>query len=351
MRWTPPVAEVENAATGRFVLGVDGGNTKTLAAIADSHGQVVGTGRSGCSDLYAVGSADTALGEIGTAIELARREAGVCTEEIVACGFSLAGADWPEDIELLRSAVAALGCGGEIVVVNDAMGALRAGSADGTGIAVVCGTGAAIGARRMDGREWHTSWWQEPQGSRHLAEKALRAVYRADLGIDPVTTLTSRVLQVFGERSVETVLHRITARERRSVVDHAAITSALLHEAERGDEAATRIVHEHGRSLGDYAVAAARRIELDQPDFSLVLIGGVFRHPGSLLASAIVDRVHETYPRARPLVSRDEPVIGAVLLALEAAGMAPDDAILARLRGTVGASTVDPTLETIGGAR
>ena len=212
--------------TGRFVLGVDGGNTKTIAAIAGMDGRIVGIGRAGCSDMYAAGSAERALQEIGDAIDSAWREAGVRREELAACGFSLAGADWPEDIDFLRSAVQGLGCGGRTVVVNDAMGALRAGSADGTGVAVVCGTGAAIGARGNDGRAWHTSWWQEPQGSRHLADKALRAVYRAELGIDPATTLTNRVLQLYREHDVEAVLHRITAREGRSEVNFAAITSA-----------------------------------------------------------------------------------------------------------------------------
>lgn len=321
--------------TVRYVLGVDGGNTKTVAALARVDGSIAGTGRAGCGDIYAVGSAEKALQEISRAVDQARREAGVCGEELAASVFSLAGADWAEDIAFLQSAVVSACAGGRIVVVNDALGALRAGSSDGTGVAVVCGTGAATGARRRDGREWHSSWWQEPQGSRHLAEKALRAVYRADLGIDPSTTLASRILRLFGEDSLEAVLHRSTAREARGSVDHAAITAALLDEAEEDDFAAAHIVLEHGRSLGDYAVAAAARIELDQPDFSLVLTGGVFRHRGSRLPHAIVDRVRATYPGVRPAISLDEPVMGAVLLAMEAAGVSIDETVRSRLRGTL----------------
>ena len=29
--------------------------------------------------------------------------------------------------------------------------------------------------RAADGRYWHSSWWQEPQGAEQLGEKALRA--------------------------------------------------------------------------------------------------------------------------------------------------------------------------------
>jgi N-acetylglucosamine kinase-like BadF-type ATPase len=343
----PSLAKAGRVLSERFVLGVDGGNTKTIAAIADLDGQIVGVGRGGCSDIYAVGSADTALGEIGAVIDAARCTAGVRLEDLAASAYSLAGADWPEDIEFLRASVAVLG-GGRIVVVNDAMGALRAGSADGSGVAVVCGTGAAIGARGKDGRTWHTSWWQEPQGSRHLAEKAMRAVYRAELGIEPATTLTDRVLQLYGEHTVEAVLHRLTARVCRSDVNYPAITCALLDEAELGDRTATRIVREHGRSLGDYAVAAATHIDLDQSNFALVLTGGVFRHTGNVLPNAIVDRVRETYPEARLLVSRDEPVVGAVLLALEAAGISIDGAVMSRLRASYPSVPANPVEERLG---
>ena len=73
------------------------------------------------------------------------------------------------------------GYGQRIVIVNDAMGALRAGSPDGTGVVVACGTGAAVGARHPDGRIWHSSFWQEVQGADELSLSALRAVYRAEL--------------------------------------------------------------------------------------------------------------------------------------------------------------------------
>lgn len=32
----------------KLVLGVDGGNTKTLALIARDDGEIIGTGRAGC---------------------------------------------------------------------------------------------------------------------------------------------------------------------------------------------------------------------------------------------------------------------------------------------------------------
>ncbi|HEX6508681.1 MAG TPA: BadF/BadG/BcrA/BcrD ATPase family protein [Chloroflexota bacterium] len=318
-----------------LVLGVDGGNSKTIALVARLDGTIAGTGRSGCTDMYATGSAAVALQELDRAVNQALSDAGASAAVLAAGAFSQAGADWPEDIALLANALKERGFGRRVLVVNDAIGALRAGSDDGTGVAVVCGTGAAIGARAPDGREWHTSWWQEPQGSRHLAEMTLRAVYRAELQIDPPTALTDHILAMFGVETVEEVLRALTARQHRRTYDHGRVTTILIEESNRGDATACRILHDHGSALGDYTVAAARRTGLSNTALSLVLAGGVLRGPQTALHRAIIARVMESCPRVKPVRPHFEPAVGALMLALETAGVKVDRAVTTRLEETM----------------
>jgi N-acetylglucosamine kinase-like BadF-type ATPase len=181
--------------THAYILGVDGGNTKTIALIARSDGTVVGVGRAGCSDIYTNPEADIPLAELESAVAQAYARAGLAVGSVGVGGFSLAGADWPEDYTFLETAMLQRGLARRAVVVNDAVGALWAGAPSGAAVGVACGTGAAIAARSPAGRVWHTSWWQEPQGAHQLGVRALRAVYRADLGIGPPTTLTAAVLR------------------------------------------------------------------------------------------------------------------------------------------------------------
>lgn len=326
-----------------YLLGLDAGNTKTIALVARLDGGIVGVGRAGCGDIYGAVSAEAALEAIEQAATAALEQAGVRPEALVAGAFSAAGADWPEDFELLRAEMERRGLGRSITIVNDAVGALRAGSAEGPAVVVACGTGAAIAARGHAGQIWHSSFWQEPQGSQQLAEKTLRAVYRAELGIDPPTALTARVLDFFGQASVEEVLHLFTARIKNRPPHTRGLARALLDEAAAGDPTARRIVLEHGTSLGDYALAAARRVGITTEPFTLVLTGGVLRHPSTLLTSAIVERVRAAAPDVHPVNSRFEPVVGALFLAFESLGVAVDDALLARLLPTVPASSLFAT--------
>jgi N-acetylglucosamine kinase-like BadF-type ATPase len=318
-----------------YVLGLDGGNTKTIALVAGGDGTILGVGRSSCSDIYGASSAEAAIAEANLAISTALSAAGIEKEVLSAGCLSMAGADWPEDIEFLQQVFG--GYGEKLSVVNDAMGALRAGSPDGTGVVVVCGTGAATGARSADGEIWHSSFWQEPQGALELGRKTLRAVYRAHLGVEAASSLTPRVLDFFGKKTVEEILYLFTARTlpHPELILVAKLVRILLDEASNGDILAQRIVQSHGAALGDYALAAARQVKIENTPFSLVLAGGVFRHSGQLLADVLIERVLSKSPQAVPTFSRFEPVVGALLLAYESIHLTVNKSLLDNVLASV----------------
>lgn len=330
------------------VLAVDGGNTKTVALVATLDGTILGAARSSCGDIYNADpgeyfpdTVNAALHNIEEAVVKALRVAQVGASDLVYAVFNMAGADWPEDIALLRVAMEERGFGNTIQVQNDALGALYAGTLDGIGVAVVCGTGAGTGARSSDGHVWHSSTWQDQvQGGRHLGQKTLDAIYRAELGIEPPTSLTRRILEFFHVETVEEVLHLFSSRSPRPVGQVKYLAPLLLDEAQAGDSVALSIVREHGRALGQYAQAAARRVGIEATPFTLVLAGGVFRHPCTVLPDMIIDCVYTTSPEIRPIRCRFEPVVGVLLEALEAINKPINDNLLARLEATLPPSSL-----------
>lgn len=324
---------------GPILLGVDGGNTKTVAVVAAVDGTILGGARIlRTSDIYAV-APDVAVAIHHEVADAALASAALDPDAVsVWAAFSLAGADWPEDIALLERSLRLRWPGAP--VVNDAIGALRAAVPAGPGVVVVCGTGAATGARGPDGRTWHTSFWQEPQGGYELGVRALRSIYRADLGIDRPTLLTARILAATGEPSVESLLHHASGREVADRRDPAALAWIVLEAADAGDAAALAIVTQQGVELGRTALAAARRVGIEPADpFGLALTGGVLRHPGSGLRDAIVRTVVDGAPRVELLGPPPEPAAGALLLAFDAAGIAVDGPLLGRIR--LGLEAVD----------
>ncbi len=312
----------------RLVLGIDAGNTKTIALIANTAGTVLGWGRAGRSNIYVQPA--RSLAALEAAVARARESAGLDDSPLATLTLSAAGADWPEDFDLLQAELRRWNWSEQALVVNDAVGALRAGSLDGQGVTVVCGTSAGIAARHPSGAVWHTSYWQEPEGADELAARTLRAVYRADMGIDPPTGLTLPVLTHFGCPDVEALLHALTRRNRRTPKRMARLARILLDQAAAGDATSLRIVGAHGASLGDYALVAARKVGL-HGDYLLTTSGGVMRHPSPILREALLARVREVHPQVRWQASHHEPVFGALLLALERAGVTADQTVFQRL--------------------
>jgi hypothetical protein len=138
-------------------------------------------------------------------------------------------------------------------------------------------------------------------------------------------------------------LHLFTGRIRRPTKPLDSLTRLLLDEAEAGDAVACQVVQEHGQGLGNYAVVAARVVGLEGTPFSLVLAGGVLRHPSTLLANTIVERVQLTSPEVRPIRCRFEPIIGVLFSALEDAGITIDETLLERLVPTLPSSELFAT--------
>jgi N-acetylglucosamine kinase-like BadF-type ATPase len=314
-----------SVADGRWALGLDGGNTKTLAVVGvagpDGRTEVRGVGRAGCADIYGAGSPAAALEQMESAVGKALHEAGIGAHDLGAAAFSLAGADWPEDFVLLeRELLARLGLRETPIVVNDSLGALRSGSPDWSGVSVVAGTYNAIGARRADGHLFHIGFWPDGAGGRDLARDGLKAVYRAELDLGPETALVGRALARYGVDDGIALLHEFTRRGGLQIVDQDAFAPDVLEAADAGDPVAYELVTAKGRMLGAQARVCAERADLPLDGARVVLTGRVMEHPSPLLARCVMAEL----PGAVEVRHGAPPVLGALLLAFDRLGVAAD---------------------------
>lgn len=147
------------------ILAVDAGNSKTIALVAALDGTIIGAGRGGAGDI--TGGAEAAFAHIEYAIVTALKAAGKTAADLNCAAFSMAGADWTEDARRIRKEMRRCGfdAGGNITVVNDAIGALAAGASQNWGVSIACGTWSNTAARNACGQAWVASYWQEEGGA------------------------------------------------------------------------------------------------------------------------------------------------------------------------------------------
>ena len=308
-------------------LAIDGGNSKTDVVVGTGDGRVLAYAAGGGTCHQNIGLPDT-MARLRTLVAQARGEAGLAADADGAVVFDraevyLAGADLPEEIELLTAALAAEGWARVLRLENDTFALLRAGTDAPDAVAVVCGAGTNCVGRTGDGRTARfpslgrlSGDWG---GGGHLGWLTLWHAVRAEDGRGPGTDLAKAVADHFGAPNAEEVGKRI---HLGTVAwdDLARLAPLLFEVAAAGDAVARGVVARQAEEIVTLATVAARRLNLLDTSVVVVLGGGVLRARHPLLMDAVEDGIRSAAPKAAITVVDAPPVLGAGLSALDALG-------------------------------
>ncbi len=305
-----------------FVIGVDGGGSKTAAVVLDGQGRVLGRGQGGPANYHLVGR-EGVRRALAQAMDRAAAEAGVAPLQAQAVVWALAGAGRAAEVADLQRLQAEMLPHIPGRVVDDAQAAFWGGVGSRPGVVVIAGTGAMVYGEDPQGRGARAGGWGHllDRGSGYaIALEALQAVARAADGDALETQLTARLLAALGLPAPSALVPWLYAPERR-VADIAALAAEVLAAAEDGDLVATGIVQQAADALAAQAAAVAHRLGLDRDEagFPLALTGGLLRGNAffrALTAQAIRTRL----PFARPHAPLADAATGAAFLALALAG-------------------------------
>lgn len=331
--------EHTGAETLNYYLGVDGGGSKTLAVVSDSAGVIVGRGVSGCGNHQA--GALTAETNIRQAVEDAIRQAGLTKEQVTYSVFGLAGADREADFRILRPMIAKLGLLRYDIVCDTVIG-LRAGTRQPYGVVVICGTGTNCYGINAAGQELQVGGFGyafgDFGGGSDLAVEAFRSVIRAWEGREKPTELAQAILNTLGYASEEEMFHHFLDHGLR--VPHEI--AKLLFEVAGQDEMARSILYRQGRELGIAASAVIRRLAMEQDTFDVVMAGSILtRGDSRYIVPFIEAEVKQAAPRCQLKMLRQEPVAGALLMAMEKSGMRIGEVLYQQLSDTLSVKAVN----------
>ncbi len=304
----------------KHVLAVDGGNSKTLAVVADEGGNVLSLRRGGGSNYQTLGVKQSSL-VLSRTVKEALQGAGL--KSVHAACYGLSGADRGKDFAVFRKIIRGFDPAKRSVLVNDTLLALRAGTDDGVGVALIGGAGSnCIGMNRR-GRI-KKAWGLGPLtgDQANAGALALDAVVAAMKGIDgrgPRTALEPKLRRALGVRALEDVIE-FEFRDRSRDFDFGALAPLVFEAANEGDREALRILREHGEAAGEAALAVLRGLFSPRQSVRLVLGGSVLQKGGNpALVKAVFKKVARQFPRVRMTVLADPPVLGAVLRAMDEA--------------------------------
>jgi glucosamine kinase len=161
-----------------YLLGFDGGGTKTECVLMDPTGKTLARGFAGPSNPSRVG-VESATREVERAADLTLHEARVERNAVVALGAGLAGTARTEMREGMQASLARAFPGAAVGIFTDLEMALAA-AGEGPVIVLVAGTGSAAIARDGQGQIWRSGGYgplQSDDGSAY--DVGRRAVARS----------------------------------------------------------------------------------------------------------------------------------------------------------------------------
>jgi N-acetylglucosamine kinase-like BadF-type ATPase len=317
-----------------YVIGVDGGNSKTEVVIATTDGQLLASTR-GPGVRSPLHDLDRWREDLTSLVDRARREARI-DAPAASAAFFLANVDLPAEHDIARRELTAAIPSTVTVVYNDTLAVLRAGGRRRWGVAVVAGAGMNAVGVDADGRtEGFLALGDitgDFGGGQHLGVLALGAAIRAVDGRGPETALSRAVPAYFDLTSAEDVAVAV----HRGEVDYESLhvlAPVVFATARAGDPVARRLMSMFAEESATMATTLIRRLRLADADVDVVLGGGSMRNGDPAFLGQVTAGVTAVAPRAVVSVLDVAPVYGALVEAFDQAGA--DRSALPRLRAAL----------------
>ncbi len=300
----------------RWLMGMDGGGTKTLAAVLDVQEGRVHLAHGGPSNPDSAGAQAAGNALLQTAARVAQA-AGIEPGRLDGAVLAIAGTD-TESVERHVHATAPASW----IVVNDVVGAWATATGGAPGLAIISGTGSNVFGVGADGRCWRAGGWGHvlgDEGSGYwIGVRSLSAVLHDRDASGPRTALGDAALEFFEVDDVQALIALVYGKplDKSEIAAFGTQTAKLAH---AGDPTARAIYRAAADELGSQVAAVVEHAGLSGP-FPVGLIGSAFK-AGAVFVEPLEERIRQLAPRATVSVVQTAPVAGALMLAARAAGL------------------------------
>jgi len=304
----------------KFIVGVDGGNTKTDYLVYDLEGNFIDGLRSGTCSHEAKG-----LGFSGAYlvmkenIDLLLSRNNLTIDNCMGACFGLAGVDVPFQKKALEEAVEKIGFK-HYIVVNDGFLGIKAASPTSTGVCSINGTGTVnvgideLGNIMQVGGIGYLSG--DEAGGSFLARRTIQAVFDANFRFGKDTLLVDDVFRMY---EIEHKMH-LTDALLQKPVDSTYLIKSLFKRANEDDCVAIEILETAGANMARSTAGVIAHLELNEPVHII--------QAGSVWAKATSPHMNEAFKKTVTsltnkkcnfIILSEPPVMGAILWAYEIA--------------------------------
>lgn len=317
-----------------YILGIDQGLSNTRVAVSDAEGNILGYCRTDGACHSSTGMS-VSMKMVAEASRCAIENAGIQSERINILVAGMTGADFPDEYVLLNKNLCKLDICQNVIVKNDCIIALKAGTQASFGAIVIAGSGCNCAVISPSNKEFIYHYFVENslQGGGAISRKILDSIYRSYTCRIPETQLTVRVLKQLGYRDVESLL-RADVENRISIENRLALVPVVFDEACKGDNVSSQIIIDIASEFAQLIKGGMQKLNILDKGIEIVTSGSIFKSKCPLLLQTFRDEVQRFSPDSTIVNARYEPVIGAILIGIEKSGNKLDNRILDNIERT-----------------
>lgn len=322
----------------KYVMGIDGGGSKTTAIVGDERGNIVGAYTGTGSGHQTVGIEETKR-VIKEVMDKACAAASIAPAQILHIYAGLAGADFEVDFILLEKSLGPIFDKVPFTIVNDSWIALYASAVDGWGAVSINGTGsnaAAIDKERKKTTILRALHYELGGygGGGHVMIEGVHAACRDDENTGEKTLLTKYIPSELGFGSMEEfVLARY--KDEISFEDMNKVTKLVCTLAHEGDKVCQDILIKAGKEMGKLLAGCICKVGMQNENVPVVLAGSMYNKVKTkLLIDSLTLSLRRRVPDFTLIVLKDPPVFGAYFESLRKAGVIVDQTTFDNARKT-----------------
>jgi N-acetylglucosamine kinase-like BadF-type ATPase len=309
----------------QFVIGLDGGATKTAAMLSDLSGNVLAEETGGPSNPQVVGFEKVGEVIVGLAVELSDR-AGCKTNDVVSLIAGLAGAGREGDKEQVKVAIGNEArkrkvLMGYVGIETDGRIALEGAFKGKPGIIIIAGTGSFALAKDHKGATHRVGGWGrilgDEGGGYTIGRDGLSAVTKHLDGRGKPTLLTELIGNRFGLSNHDKIIGAIY----RSNFDVATVAPLVIEAAEAKDAECQRILNKATFELFEHVRVLVNRIEESKgarAKIPVAFIGSLISNE-NVYRKILTQKITFSMPQVSVIAPEASPTYGAVLLSIRSA--------------------------------
>ncbi|MDF2986819.1 MAG: hypothetical protein K0R50_2329 [Eubacterium sp.] len=309
----------------QYVLGVDGGGTKTQCALYDIEGKQVDFINWGPTNHEVLKGGFLAVkSEMTVMVNYLLKRNGIQLNQIVKSVFGMAGVDTKSQHAEVSKIIKDLGFE-NFELYNDAYLGIKAGSKNGWGIGVVHGTGVCVAGidhlgntLQIGGQGMLTG---DFGGGTYLGGKFIQSIYNYYFRCGEYTYMLELLPDELKVSSKHDFIDNATKKIDEGLIKVAELNRLVFEAANREDAAAINILKELGESLAQSINGCIRGMDFEESvSLQIVLSGSINTKANN---TTIIDTIKERVAsgnrdRTIEFIILDKiPAMGAVIWALE----------------------------------